>query len=123
MAVRKLARQLLSLALCIPVVIVVIGCLEPEITIDGTVTNYSLGEPLEAAEVALYTYQPSALESRPPVGTKLATTTTDAQGALRALTQNTELQRAMVAGDVNKTLGILRQFYEANPGLYSIQWG
>ena len=44
------------------------------------------------------------------------------EAALRALTQNVELQRAMAAGDRNKTLSILQQFYEANPGLYAIQW-
>ncbi len=80
MAVRKPARQLLFLALCIPVVIAVIGCLEPEITIDGTVMNYSLGEPLEAIEVSLYSYQPAALEYQPPLGTNLVTTSTDARG-------------------------------------------
>ena len=44
------------------------------------------------------------------------------EAALRALTQNEELQRAMAAGDRNKTLSIFQQFYETNPGLYAIQW-
>ena len=42
--------------------------------------------------------------------------------ALRALTQNVELQRAIVTGDRNTTLSIFQHFYEANPGLYAIQW-
>ncbi|MGC9444047.1 MAG: hypothetical protein ACP5E9_03825 [Candidatus Methanospirareceae archaeon] len=42
--------------------------------------------------------------------------------ALSALTQNEELQRAILTGDRNKTLRIFQQFYEANPGLYAIQW-
>ncbi|MBN1455803.1 MAG: hypothetical protein JW945_06110 [Methanomicrobia archaeon] len=44
------------------------------------------------------------------------------EAALRALTQNDELQRALVAGDRNETLDIFQQFYETNPGLYAIQW-
>ncbi len=51
---------------------------------------------------------------------ELGLLSTDA--ALKALTQNEELQRAMAAGDRNTTLNIFRQFYEANPGLYAIQW-
>lgn len=80
MAGRKLACQLLLLALCVPVVIAVVGCLEPEITLDGTVREYSSGAPVDAVEVALYTYQPSALGSRPPLGTRLLTTRSDAEG-------------------------------------------
>jgi hypothetical protein len=79
-AFRKTARRLLFLALCILVVMAVIGCLEPETTLYGNVTEYSSGAPSEAAEVSLYTYQPSVLESQPPLGTILLTTTTDAQG-------------------------------------------
>lgn len=85
MAVRKPARRLLFLALCIPVVIAVIGCLEPEITLYGNVTNYSSGAPSEMVEVSLYTYQPAAPEYQPPLGTNLATTTTDAQGRYELL--------------------------------------
>jgi hypothetical protein len=44
------------------------------------------------------------------------------EAALRALTQNVELQCAMAAGDRNETLSIFQQFYDANPGLYAIQW-
>jgi hypothetical protein len=76
----KTARRLLLLVLCMPVVMTLIGCLEPETTLYGNVTEYSSGAPLEAAGVSLYTYQPSVLESRPPLGTMLRTTTTDDQG-------------------------------------------
>lgn len=76
----KKTRRLLFLVLCILVVMAVIGCLEPETTLYGNVTEYSSGAPSEAVEVSLYTYQPSVLESQPPLGTMLLTTTTDAQG-------------------------------------------
>jgi hypothetical protein len=80
MAFRKTVRRLFFLVLCILVVMAVIGCLEPETTLYGNVTEYSSGAPSEAAEVSLYTYQPAVLKDRPPLGTILLTTTTDAQG-------------------------------------------
>ncbi len=61
-------------------VMTVIGCLEPELTIYGNVTDYSLGAPLEGVEVAVYTYHQPSLDDRPPLGMKLANTTTDARG-------------------------------------------
>ena len=76
----KKTSRLLFLVLCISMVIAVIGCLEPEITLYGNVTDYSSGAPLEAVEVSLYTYQPSVPEDKPPLGTMLLTTTTDTQG-------------------------------------------
>jgi len=33
------------------------GCILPEITISGTVSDYSSGEPLKGIEVQVYTYQ------------------------------------------------------------------
>jgi hypothetical protein len=42
--------------------------------------------------------------------------------ALRELTQDAELQQAIAAGESTKILEIFQQFYEDNPGLYSIQW-
>ena len=76
----KKTSRLLFLVLCISMVIAVIGCLEPETTLVGNVTDYSSGAPLEAVEVSLYTYQPSVPEDKPPLGTMLLTTTTDTQG-------------------------------------------
>lgn len=76
----KPAHWLLFLALSILAVLAVIGCLEPEITLSGNVTEYSSGAPLEAVEVALYTYHPSVPEARPPLGTMLLTATTDTRG-------------------------------------------
>jgi hypothetical protein len=76
----KTVRRLLFLVLCVLVVMAVIGCLEPETTLYGNVTEYSSGAPVEAAGVSLYTYQPAVLKDRPPLGTMLLTTVTDAQG-------------------------------------------
>lgn len=56
------------------------GCIQPEITIHGTVTDYSSGEPLKGIEVAVYIYQQPPLEYLPPLGEKIANTTSDEQG-------------------------------------------
>ncbi|MCW3134855.1 MAG: carboxypeptidase-like regulatory domain-containing protein [Methanophagales archaeon] len=61
-------------------VIAMAGCIQPEITISGTVTNYSSGEPLKGIEVAVYTYQQPPLEYLPPLGEKIANASSDEQG-------------------------------------------
>ena len=45
-----------------------------------------------------------------------------ADAALRTLARDPELHQALAADDQDKALHILQRFYEANPGLYAVQW-
>jgi len=60
--------------------LVMVGCIQPEMTIHGTVTDFSSGELLESVEVSVYTYKQPSLEYLPPLGQKITNTPTDNQG-------------------------------------------
>ena len=62
------------------IVMLMAGCIQQETTISGTVTNHSSGEPLKGIEVLVYTHQQPRLEYLPPLGDKIANTTSDEQG-------------------------------------------
>lgn len=74
--------KILIVLLCASLVTVMAmaGCIQPETTINGTVTNHSSGELLKGIEVSIYTYQQPSLEYLPPLGDKIANTTSDEQG-------------------------------------------
>jgi len=48
------AKILIVLFFCMTLVIVMVGCIQPEMTIYGTVIDYSSGELLEGVEVSVY---------------------------------------------------------------------
>ena len=72
----KILIVLFWMALVMPMA----GCIQPEMTINGTVTNHSSGELLKGIEVSIYTYQQSSLEYLPPLGDKITNTSSDEQG-------------------------------------------
>jgi hypothetical protein len=60
--------------------LVMVGCIQPEMTIHGTVTGYSSGELLEGVEVSVYTYKQPSLDYLPPLGQRITNTSTDNRG-------------------------------------------
>ncbi|MCK4735989.1 MAG: hypothetical protein KAT65_26275, partial [Methanophagales archaeon] len=72
--------RILIVLFCMTLVIVMVGCIQPEMTIYGTVTAYSSGELLEGVEVSVFTYKQPSLEYLPPLGQKIKNTSTDNQG-------------------------------------------
>ncbi len=78
----KMRYKRLFVLLCTSLVIAMAmaGCIQQEITISGTVTDYSSGEPLKGIEVVAYTYQQPPLEYLPPLGEKITKTSSDEEG-------------------------------------------
>jgi len=74
------AKILVLLFLCMSLVMVMVGCIQPEMTIHGSVTDYSSGELLEGVEVSVYTYKQPSLDYLPPLGQKITNSSTDNQG-------------------------------------------
>ena len=65
---------------CLLVIITLVGCIQPEMTIRGTVTEYSSGGLVVGVEVAVYTHQQPSLDYLPPLGEKITNATTDEDG-------------------------------------------
>jgi hypothetical protein len=57
-----------------------VGCIQPEMTVHGSVTDYSSGELLEGVEVSVFTYKQPSLAHLPPLGQKITNTSTDNPG-------------------------------------------
>jgi len=63
--------KILIVLLCAILVMTMAGCIQPEMAISGTVTDYSSGELLKGEEVSVYTPQQLPLEYLPPLGQKI----------------------------------------------------